>query len=182
MCVFLSYFGVCRISYIGELSSNQYVTAPSSIRPFFYRRKWSRYTSVNSSALRSVSITETSSLLWPRLTSHDSLLLRLIDAHETSRDKSYIFPRLHSWFTHIGYDYLLDFNVLSHLVRYIRLRITFLFVVPRFRYPFLSPLPHDSQAWESLLGSPVAGAHGGLSPQMFDMPIVHTKERTKVVL
>ena len=36
--------------------------------------------------------------------------------------------------------------------------ITFLFVEPRFRYPFLSPLPHDSQAWESLLGSPVAGA------------------------
>ncbi len=45
--------------------------------------------------------------------------------------------------------------------------------MPRFRYPFLSPLPHDSQAWESLLGSPVAGAHGGLSPQMYDMPVVH---------
>lgn len=73
----------------------------------------------------------------------------------------------------------MDFNVLSHLVRYIRLRITFLFVVPRFRYPFLSPLPHDSQAWESLLGSPVAGAHGGLSPQMFDMPIVHTKRENE---
>lgn len=35
MCVFLSGFGVCRISYIGELSSSQYVTASSSIRPFF---------------------------------------------------------------------------------------------------------------------------------------------------
>ncbi|MGQ7359515.1 hypothetical protein ACTGWZ_10590, partial [Streptococcus suis] len=44
-------------------------------------------------------------------------------------------------------------------------------------YPFLSPLPHDSQAWESLLGSPVAGAHGGLSPQMCDMPVV-PKKRT----
>ncbi|MBW7802780.1 hypothetical protein, partial [Streptococcus thermophilus] len=44
-----------------------------------------------------------------------------------------------------------------------------------FRYPFLSPLPHDSQAWESLLGSPVAGAHGGLSPQMYDMPVVLKK-------
>ncbi|MCD0050800.1 hypothetical protein HK299_10265, partial [Streptococcus agalactiae] len=43
---------------------------------------------------------------------------------------------------------------------------------PRFRYPFLSPLPHDSQAWESLLGSPVAGAHRGLAPQMYDMPVV----------
>ncbi|MGQ7395415.1 hypothetical protein ACTGYH_06430, partial [Streptococcus suis] len=44
-----------------------------------------------------------------------------------------------------------------------------------FRYPFLSPLPHDSQAWESLWGSPVAGVHGGLSPQMYDMPVVHSK-------
>ncbi|MBO3757268.1 hypothetical protein J5O02_09550, partial [Streptococcus suis] len=41
--------------------------------------------------------------------------------------------------------------------------------------PFLSPLPHDSQAWESLWGSPVAGVHGGLSPQMYDMPVVHKK-------
>ncbi|MBO3757180.1 hypothetical protein J5O02_09025, partial [Streptococcus suis] len=40
---------------------------------------------------------------------------------------------------------------------------------------FLSPLPHDSQAWESLWGSPVAGVHGGLSPQMYDMPVVQTK-------
>ncbi|CQR25923.1 transposase [Streptococcus varani] len=54
--------------------------------------------------------------------------------------------------------------------------ITFLFVEPRFRYPFLSPLPRDSQAWESLLGSPVAGAHGGLAPQMYDMPVVLKKE------
>ncbi|MGQ7354742.1 hypothetical protein ACTGXY_07910, partial [Streptococcus suis] len=44
------------------------------------------------------------------------------------------------------------------------------------RYPFLSPLPHDSQAWESLWGSPVAGVHGGLSPQMYDMPVVHNNE------
>ncbi|MHB9782800.1 hypothetical protein ACXM1Q_008775, partial [Streptococcus sp. 10F2] len=41
--------------------------------------------------------------------------------------------------------------------------------------PFLSPLPHDSQAWESLLGSPVAGAHRGLTPQMYDMPVVLEK-------
>ncbi|WP_218925439.1 hypothetical protein, partial [Streptococcus danieliae] len=45
----------------------------------------------------------------------------------------------------------------------------------RFRYPFLSPLPHDSQAWESLLGSPVAGAHRGLAPQIYDMPVVPKK-------
>lgn len=66
----------------------------------------------------------------------------------------------------------LDFRVICPLIPYIRLVITFLFVEPRFRYPFLSPLPHDSQAWESLLGSPVAGARRGLSPQMYDMPVV----------
>ncbi|WP_171039850.1 hypothetical protein, partial [Streptococcus pseudopneumoniae] len=38
-----------------------------------------------------------------------------------------------------------------------------------------NPLPHDSQAWESLLGSPVAGAHRGLTPQMHDMPVVPEK-------
>ncbi|MGQ7394784.1 hypothetical protein ACTGYH_03130, partial [Streptococcus suis] len=51
-----------------------------------------------------------------------------------------------------------------------------------FRYPFLSPLPHDSQAWESLWGSPVAGVHGGLSPQMYDMPVVHNKTGNSLVL
>ncbi|WP_219336591.1 hypothetical protein, partial [Streptococcus pneumoniae] len=38
-----------------------------------------------------------------------------------------------------------------------------------------NPLPHDSQAWESLLGSPVAGAHRGLTPQIYDMPVVLQK-------
>ena len=76
-------------------------------------------------------------------------------------------------FTHSGYDYFCTLELLSSSSA---LRTsTFLFVEPRFRYPFLSPLPHDSQAWESLLGSPVAGAHGGLTPQMYDMPVVRQK-------
>ncbi len=54
----------------------------------------------------------------------------------------------------------------------IQLSMLFLFVEPRFRYPFLSPLPHDSQDWESLLGSPVASAHGELTPQRLSMPVV----------
>ncbi|WP_224758397.1 hypothetical protein, partial [Streptococcus pneumoniae] len=29
--------------------------------------------------------------------------------------------------------------------------------------------------WESLLGSPVAGAHRGLTPQIYDMPVVLQK-------
>ncbi|HGQ3069985.1 TPA: hypothetical protein ACLY9Z_001922, partial [Streptococcus pneumoniae] len=36
-------------------------------------------------------------------------------------------------------------------------------------------LPHDSQAWESLLGAPVAGTHRGLTPQIYDMPVVLQK-------
>ncbi|HFI0076055.1 TPA: hypothetical protein ACGOTL_000042 [Streptococcus suis] len=65
----------------------------------------------------------------------------------------------------------------------------FLFVVSRFRYsswfpaPDLklslpdrfNPLPHDSQSWESLLGSPVAGTRRGPSPQMYNMPVVQQK-------
>ena len=67
------------------------------------------------------------------------------------------------------------------LIHYTRLTITFLFVEPRFRYPFFSPLPHDSQAWESLLGSPVAGALGGLSPQMYDMPVIRTSDKNCIM-
>lgn len=38
-----------------------------------------------------------------------------------------------------------------------------------------NPLPHDSQTWESILGLPVAGAHGGLSPQIYDTHVVQKK-------
>ncbi len=48
----------------------------------------------------------------------------------------------------------------------------FLFVEPRFRYPFLPLLAHDNQTLESLFGSPVAGAHRGLTPQIYDIPVV----------
>ena len=51
----------------------------------------------------------------------------------------------------------------------------FLFVEPRFRYPFLPLLAHDNQTLESLFGSPVAGTHGGLTPQMNIMTVVPKK-------
>ena len=92
--------------------------------------------------------------------------------HGISRTSFLVYSRdLRIWVT----TTYLDFDVLGHLIRQIRLDITFLSVEPRFRYPFLSPLPHDSQAWESLLGSPVAGAHRGLAPQIYDMPVVRKK-------
>ena len=97
--------------------------------------------------------------------------------HGISRTSFLVYSRnLRTWATSI----FLDFSALGHLIHPIRLIIAFLFVEPRFRYPFLSPLPHDSQAWESLLGSPVAGAHGGLTPQMYDMPVVLQKQDRRV--
>ena len=75
--------------------------------------------------------------------------------HGISRTSFLVYSRnLRSWATSI----FLDFSALGHLIHPIRLIIAFLFVEPRFRYPFLSPLPHDSQAWESLTGSPIASA------------------------
>ena len=97
--------------------------------------------------------------------------------HGISRTSFLVYSRnLRTWATSI----FLDFSALSHLIHPIRLIIAFLFVEPRFRYPFLSPLPHDSQAWESLLGSPVVGAHGGLTPQMHDMPVVLQKKQRQI--
>ena len=54
----------------------------------------------------------------------------------------------------------------------IQLSMLFLFVEPQFRYPFLPLLAHDNQTLESLFGSPVAGAQRGLTPQIYDMPVV----------
>ena len=65
-------------------------------------------------------------------------------AHETSWDKLHYFPRLPARFTHRGYGHLQDFTAISRLIRPARLVIGFLFVRPRFRYPFLSPERHRS--------------------------------------
>ena len=54
----------------------------------------------------------------------------------------------------------------------IQLAMLFLFVEPLFRYLFLPLLAHDNQTLESLFGSPIAGAHEGLTPQMNVMPVV----------
>ena len=51
----------------------------------------------------------------------------------------------------------------------------FMFVEPRFRYPFLALLAHDNQTLESLFDSLVASAHGGSTPQMNVMPVVPKK-------
>ena len=57
----------------------------------------------------------------------------------------------------------------------IQLAMLFLFVEPLFRYLFLPLLAHDNQTLESLFGSPVAGTHGGLTPQMNIMTVVPKK-------
>ena len=61
------------------------------------------------------------------------------------------------------------------LQKCIQLAMLFLFLEPRFRYPFLALLAHDNQTLESLFDSRVADAHGGLTPQMNIMPIVPKK-------
>ena len=113
------------------------------------------------------------SLLCPLLTSHSSLLLRF-PVCETSRDKSMFFPRLPVGFTHQGYGCLLDFTAFSQLIRPLRLCTRFLFVRLRFCYPFISPVPHETN-----LGSRFRVRRqlrlSGLSPQSIDMPVILKK-------
>ena len=83
-------------------------------------------------------------LLWLLLTSHSSLLLRYIPACETSRDK----PASLSSSTCLIYAHGLRLPFGLRCLRsayppctpYIR----FLSVRLRFRYPFFSPVPHDT--------------------------------------
>ena len=74
----------------------------------------------------------------------------------------------------MGYGCLWDFAVLSQLIRLLRLVIGFLFVGPRFRYGFFSPVPHGTKLasryrvrWQL---RPL-----GLSPKVRDMPVIHKK-------
>ena len=92
--------------------------------------------------------------------------------HGISRTSFLVYSRnLRTWATSI----FLDFSALGHLIHPIRLIIAFLFVEPRFRYPFLSPLPHDSQAWESLTGSPIASALWDFHPRCTTCPSYQKK-------
>ena len=83
-------------------------------------------------------------VLWLLLTSHSSLLLRLmrpsVRPHGISSDTFSVYsPDLHIKI----YGCLSDFSVCGHLILLIRLNIRFLFVKPRFRYCFFSPISHD---------------------------------------
>lgn len=62
-----------------------------------------------------------SCLLQLLLTFHSSLLLRLMKPSVKPHGISLpVFPRLPARFTHMGYGYLLDFAVLSQLIRHMR--------------------------------------------------------------
>ena len=95
-------------------------------------------------------------------------------ACETSRDKSRTFPRLPARFTSLGYGCLWDFAALSPLIRQCRLIIEFLFVGPRFRYPFFSPkrlrLNLGSRYRVRWQLRPL-----GLPPKLRDMPVILKK-------
>jgi len=98
---------------------------------------------LNCSALRSVSITEISPLLWLRLTSHSLLLLQISPSMRPHGISSSIFPRLPAQFTYRSYDCLLDFTASSQLIHSVSLNIRFLFVRLRLRYCFFSPTSRD---------------------------------------
>ena len=94
---------------------------------------------------------------------------------ETSRDKSRTFPRLPVRFTQQGYGCLLDFTARGRLILLLRLVIGFLFVGPRFRYPFFSPKRRRLN-----LGSRYRVRRQlrplGLPPKLRDMPVILQKK------
>ena len=130
---------------------------------------------LNCSALRSISITETSSLLWLRLTSHSSLLLRLMRPPVRPHGISLpVFPRLPARFTHMGYGCLLDFAVLCQLIRHVRLISGFC----SSGYDFAIPSSRLHLAMQTLgVAMRFVGNYAlcGLSPQTDGMPVIHRK-------
>ena len=64
-----------------------------------------------------------------------------------------------------------NFTAVGQLVRSIRLSIRFLFIRPRIRYCFFSP---EGAPWNLQVAMGFVGnyAPGGLSPQMYDMPVI----------
>ena len=97
-------------------------------------------------------------------------------ACETSRDKPRTFLRLPARSTPLGYGCLWDFAVSGPLIRQRRLVIEFLFVGPRFRYPFFSPkrrrLNLGSRYRVRWQLRPL-----GLPPKLRDMPVIPEKGR-----
>ena len=96
--------------------------------------------------------------------------------HGISRQSFLIYPLdLHMRIT-VAF---LDFVTFGPLILRIRLGIKFLFVGLRFRYPFFSPAPRDTN-----LGSRFRVRRqlrpGGLSPQTDGMPVILKKAKTPV--
>ena len=158
----------CKSSYTCELSISVYVLTFSSIRPGFTVTIKVGLLPLVCSSLRSIhyrsflATMESADFLSFVVTRFPSTR-----PHGISRTSFLVYSRnLRTWATSI----FLDFSALGHLIHPIRLIIAFLFVEPRFRYPFLSPLPHDSQAWESLTGSPIASALWDFHPRCTTCP------------
>ena len=73
------------------------------------------------------------------------------------------------------YGCLSDFSVCGHLILLIRLNIRFLFVKPRFRYCFFSPISHDiNLASRYRVRRQLRPL--GLSPKPRNMPVIPQKE------
>ena len=64
-----------------------------------------------------------------------------------------------------------DFDACGHLIHLIRLTIRFLFVEPRFRYCFFSPVPHDTNL-ASRFKVRRQLRPSGLPPEVRGMPVI----------
>ena len=96
-------------------------------------------------------------------------------AHETSRDKSSIFPRLPAGSTHAGYGCLLDFMALRPLILRMRLLSCSCPSGNDFAIPS-SRLHLTIQTLGVALGFVGNYAPCGLSPQIGGMPVVRKKQ------
>ena len=74
-----------------------------------------------------------------------------------------------------------NFTVFCQLVRLIRLHIRFLFVRPRVRYCFFSPKCHHLKL-QVAIGFVDNYAPSGLSPQMYDIPVIHKSVLVKILI
>ena len=101
-------------------------------------------------------------------------------AHETSRDKSSIFPRLPAGSTHAGYGCLLDFMALGPLILRMRLLSCSCSSGHDFAIPS-SRLHLTIQTLGVALGFVGNYAPCGLSPQTDGMPVILKNPANRVV-
>ena len=127
--------------------------------------KWNVLQLIDCSALRSIPITGTSSLLWPLLTSHSSLLLRLMRPPVRSpRLRCTLFPLIHLPHLLVLPATFWTSSFLADLSAFPSLICGFCPSGQGFAYSFLQIPPRDGHPCCSAMYFVVAYAYSGLSP------------------